>query len=150
MKRKAAQNSGAERKKMPRGNRFKKGRSGNPGGRPKLPDDVKEYLRLNTSQMTIEALEALRMWAQSFDGKVAVPAALGLLKKTLPDGTIKIELTGAEGGPLESRQEVTLDDSPEGLSRVLAILQSSGALEPEDDGEGADAEADEIHHPETH
>lgn len=149
MKRMAAQNSGAERK-MPKGRPFPKGTSANPGGRPKLPKKVREYLNAKADEMTIEALEALRYWTTrrgKAAGKVAVTAALGLLKKTLPDGAVKVQLevSGPEGGPVETKV-VQLDDSPGSLARVVAVLRAAGVLEA-GAGEGADAEADSVDSP---
>lgn len=143
----APQNRGAARKKMPIGRRFQKGNRANPGGRPKLPAKVKEYLEANADAMTIEGLEALRYWTNrrgKGDGKVSVPAALGVLKKTLPDGAVKVQLevSGPEGGPIESKV-VTLDDSPGSLARVVEVLRVAGVLEA-GAGEGTDAEADAL------
>jgi hypothetical protein len=147
---KPADNSRAVRK-MPKGRPFTKGQpSANPGGRPKLQAKVKEYLEAHADEMTIEGLEALRYWTNrrgKSDGKTSVPAALGLLKKTLPDGAVKVQLevSGPEGGPVETKV-VALDDSPGSLARVVEVLRVAGVLET-GDGEGADAEADEVHPP---
>ena len=56
-----AQNSGAERKKAkPRGRPFPKGKSGNPGGRPREERDVVEALRLK-GQDLVDALLRLAL-----------------------------------------------------------------------------------------
>jgi len=145
--RKLAQNRGAARK-MPRGRPFEKGNRANPGGRPKVPQKVREWLDANADEWTIEMLEALRYWTNrrgKSDGKNSIAAALGGLKKTLPDGAVKVQLevSGPEGGPVETKV-VQLDDSPGSLANVVAVLRSAGVLQP-GAGEGADAEADEVH-----
>jgi hypothetical protein len=38
-------------KKMPKGKPFQKGQSGNPGGRTKLPDDIKQARKLNQIEL---------------------------------------------------------------------------------------------------
>lgn len=125
---------------------FPPGVSGNPGGRPTLPKKLREYLELNADEMTIEALEALRKWArQDFDGRAAVAAGLGLLKKTLPDGAVKVQLevSGPEGGPVETKV-VQLDDSPGSIANVVGVLRAAGLLQSGAD-QSTDAEADELH-----
>jgi hypothetical protein len=133
-------------KRKPNGT-FAQGESGNPGGRPPLPAKVREYLDLHADELTIEALEGLRFWVRNGDGKSAVPAAIGLLRKTLPDGAVKVklEVSGPEGGPVETKT-VTLDDSPASLADVVAVLRAAGVLEPGSQ-EGADPEADPVDSP---
>lgn len=150
MSKRIPQKRGAARK-MPVGRRFQKGNRANPGGRPKLPAKVKEYLEAHADEMTIEGLEALRYWTRQRAkgvGKVSVPAALGLLRKTLPDGAVKVQLevSGPDGGPVETKV-VTLDDSPGSIARVVGLLRTAGVLDA-GAGEGADAEADAVDSPE--
>ena len=147
MSRKAAQNSGAQRK-MPKGRRFPKGKSANPGGRPKVPRKVREWLEANADEWTIEMLEALRFWTGrrgKSDGNNSIAASLGGLKKTMPDGAVKIqlELSGPEGGPVETKV-VELNDSPGSLARVVNALRSAGLLAAGHAGEGVDTEADPL------
>lgn len=63
--------------------RFAKGRSGNPGGRPKLPDELKEAAMAHSAQ-AIETVASIMN-----DGKSTRPARLRaaeiILKKTVPD-----------------------------------------------------------------
>jgi hypothetical protein len=67
----------AESSKKPRGRAFAKGQSGNPGGRPKLPEDVK-HVRELARQYTMQAVEALVavLDSDSAAGKVAAANAL--------------------------------------------------------------------------
>lgn len=51
----AAQNSGG----TPRGRPFAKGQSGNPGGRPKIPDSVRDACRAHTDQAIATLAEVM-------------------------------------------------------------------------------------------
>jgi hypothetical protein len=70
-------NKPAESSKKPRGKAFPKGKSGNPGGRPKLPEDVK-HVRELARQYTAQAVAALVevLDSDSAAGKVAAANAL--------------------------------------------------------------------------
>lgn len=70
-------NKAAESSKKPRGRSFPKGKSGNPGGRPKLPEDVK-HVRELARQYTASAVAALVevLESDSAAGKVAAANAL--------------------------------------------------------------------------
>jgi len=57
------------------GHRWTKGKSGNPTGRPKLPDDFKEAVR----ECSKECVERLRFWASSGNPSASVAAAKVLL-----------------------------------------------------------------------
>jgi hypothetical protein len=70
-------NKPAESSKKPRGRPFAKGKTGNPGGRPKLPEDVKhvrELARQYTAQAVAALVEVLE--SDSASGKVAAANAL--------------------------------------------------------------------------
>ena len=64
-------------KKAARDTRFKKGQSGNPGGRPKELEEVKELARA----YTVDAIERLAFWMRSNDPKASVAAANALLDR---------------------------------------------------------------------
>lgn len=70
-------NKSAQSSKKPRGKSFAKGKSGNPGGRPKLPEDVK-HVRELARQYTASAVSALVevLESDSAAGKVAAANAL--------------------------------------------------------------------------
>jgi hypothetical protein len=56
---------------------FQKGRSGNPGGRPKLPADIREAFKAKAPQ----ALEVLTRCLQSGDDRIAMMAAQAILDR---------------------------------------------------------------------
>lgn len=70
----------AESSKKPRGKAFAKGSSGNPGGRPKLPDDVKHVRELARSY-TMNAIEALVQTLGDGGWAAKVAAANALLDR---------------------------------------------------------------------
>lgn len=83
----------------PRGKPFAPGNSANPGGRPKLPEDVK-HVRELARQFTAEAVEALVSVMRSGSG----PARVAAVKEVLDRGWGKSAqpVTGEDGeGPLK-------------------------------------------------
>ena len=56
---------------------FKKGQSGNPGGRVGVPAEVRDLAR----QHSTEAIERLIHWMKSDDGRISVAAANALLDR---------------------------------------------------------------------
>ena len=56
---------------------FKRGQSGNPGGRPKLPADIREAFKAKAP----EALEVLERCLQSNDDRIAMQAAQAILDR---------------------------------------------------------------------
>lgn len=88
----------AESSKKPRGKAFAKGRSGNPGGRPKLPEDVK-HVRELARQYTTQAVDALVEVLGSLSDAARVSAANALLDRGW--GKPEQPLTGMNGGPIE-------------------------------------------------
>lgn len=70
-------NKPAQSSKKPRGKSFSPGKSGNPGGRPKLPEDIK-HVRDLARQYTASAVDALVevMDGDSAPAKVAAANAL--------------------------------------------------------------------------
>lgn len=129
---------------------IKPGETRNPGGRPKLPAEVKAELELIRGPLTLKAIRTLERNMDSADGMVSNVAAREWLKKTLPDGavTLQLEVSGPEGGPVETKV-VTLDDSPRSLANVASILAAAGVLNA-GAGESPDAEADAVDSSEPH
>ncbi len=100
--------------------RVTKGNRLNPGGRPKLDEESKAYLREVYGPLTMKALKTLERNMDSPDGMVSNVAAREWLKKTLPDGAVqlKLEVSGPDGGPVET---VTLSDE-DAARRMAHIL----------------------------
>src|SRR5215510_4321351 len=82
---------------------FKKGESGNPGGRPKLPTEVKEAFQAKAP----EALAVLVRCLESSDDRVAMLAAQAILDRGYgkPTQSIDANIT-EEGGPVRYYAEV--------------------------------------------
>ena len=59
------------------GGRFQKGQSGNPGGRPKLPAEMRELFQARAP----EAFEVLTRHLQSSDPRIAITAAGAILDR---------------------------------------------------------------------
>jgi len=77
------------------GKPFQPGQSGNPGGRPKANDEVKELAR----QYTVPAIERLVYWLASENAKASVSAANALLDRAW--GKPAQALTNDETGPIK-------------------------------------------------
>ena len=56
---------------------FTKGQSGNPGGRPKRADDVREMARSHTG----DAIKRLAHWMKSDDARASVSASQVLIER---------------------------------------------------------------------
>ncbi len=109
-----AENSGKTAK---RGKPFKPGESGNPGGRPKLPSELKEALAADTLVLYEKAKDLAEKAEAMGDLKTAGSIVLGLLKKTMPDAQTLL-VGDPDGKPLR-----TLVIDPKRLSKdELAML----------------------------
>jgi hypothetical protein len=69
---------------------WKKGQSGNPGGRPKAANDVKELARTHST----EAIKRLAHWMRSKDPRASVAAAQALLDRAYGKPPQQVQLDG--------------------------------------------------------
>jgi HEAT repeat protein len=83
---------------------FQKGQSGNPGGRPKEDAEVKALARTAGP----EAIEKLLELMRGDDRRTALAAAQALLDRGFGKPGQSVELTGAEGGPVEALTRIEL------------------------------------------
>lgn len=108
-----------QRHKLPEGKRFEKGRSGNPGGRPKMPEELKELARGHTV-LAIQTLARICR-SKSATASAQVAAAEVLLSRAWGKPAQAVELTGKDGGAVEIS-----DTSPVEIARRLAYLLGAG------------------------
>lgn len=87
------------RKAKPRGKPFAKGTTGNAGGRPKLPDDVK-HVRELAREYTAEAIAALAGVMTGGSGPAKVAAANALLDRGWGKPSQPVDGDG-EGGAIQ-------------------------------------------------
>lgn len=97
------------------GGRFRKGVSGNPGGRPKKIAEMQGLAQAHTA----EAIEVLLKWMRSEDPKAAVPAAKELLDR-------------AWGKPMqpvahEGLEDLNLNEVRSGIEGKFARIAAAGA-----------------------
>jgi hypothetical protein len=99
-----------------RGKPFEKGSSGNPGGRPKLPEDVK-HVRERAREVTDEAIDALVavMRDKKATPAARIAAANALLDRGWGKATSTTELTGPNGGPvlIQKIERTVVDPNPQ-------------------------------------
>jgi hypothetical protein len=68
---------------------FKKGQSGNPGGRPKEISEVKDLARAHTAA----AIERLAHWMMSDDARASVAASAALLDRAWGKAEVKADVS---------------------------------------------------------
>jgi hypothetical protein len=78
------------------GRPFKKGISGNPGGRPKEVAEVQKLARTHTKQ----AINRLVYWMKSDDPRASVAACQALLDRGWGKPTQPTEVGGPDGAPV--------------------------------------------------
>jgi hypothetical protein len=86
--------------KKQRGRPFAKGKSGNPGGRPKKTPELREVEDL-CRQASPDAVARLVEWMQSKDPATSVKACLGILAQGFGTPKQRVEVSGKDGGPVQ-------------------------------------------------
>jgi Family of unknown function (DUF5681) len=84
--------------------KFKPGQSGNPNGRPKIPPEVIELARLHTKEAIQTFVDVMQ---NGSDDRSRVDAADRLLNRAWGKPTEKVEISGDDGGPIETRSYVS-------------------------------------------
>lgn len=72
---------------------FKKGKSGNPGGKKKDTPDVQE-VRAYAKSLSMEAIKKLKYWMDNGSEKASVSACSAILDRGLGKPTQEVEHTG--------------------------------------------------------
>jgi hypothetical protein len=116
-----------QRKAVPAGKPFAKGKSGNPGGRPKIPEDVKEACRALTP-MAISTLQEVCASGETPPG-VRVAAAEAILNRAW--GRPVQEIVGKDG------EALVPDHDPIRAAKAIALLLTMGTLAVQSPGAAA-------------
>lgn len=103
---------------------FEKGKSGNPGGRPKavMPDGrtLAEAAREHSPAALQVLLDALKRPDTAF------AAAKELLDRGFGRAPQSVEVGGPDGGPIETRSQVDISGLTEDQKRALASIKLDG------------------------
>lgn len=152
MARAKAQNSAKQPKRKATRGSWPKGQSGNPGGRPKDGTSFASVLKHFLAMTGPQVAKVCKLYAKQFTelgddvdlrGVVALRWIMSIIDEPTPgllqqlvdrvDGPVpsKNEHTGADGGPIETRDAISDDER---ISRIAAIL---GAARARRDGQAA-------------
>ena len=113
----------AKPKKRGRGRPFKKGQSGNAGGRPKLPEELKQALTADSLELYEKAKRLLDKAERKGALHIAAQLVLGLLKKTIPDAQTLL-VGDANGDPLRLMAIDPKTLTKEQLDALIAIQKA--------------------------
>lgn len=102
------------------GKPFEKGKSGNPGGRPRVPDDVREAAKALTA-LALDTLEKI-IRDDETPAAARVTACEAVLNRAWGKPAQAVELTGKDGGAILT-EETGMTES----ARRIAYLLSAAA-----------------------
>lgn len=108
--------------------KFKKGQSGNPSGRPKVPKDVREAVLKSASEFSVQAMKILCALAKNAKTppSIRLHAIDVILNRSLGKPLSTHEVTGLDGSKLmpDAEQYSYLE-----LARRMAFILNRGAKE---------------------
>lgn len=78
---------------------FSKGKSGNPGGRPKKTPELLEIEDL-CKEASPDAVKRLQQWMRSKNARASIAACMGILAQGFGTPKQRVEHTGRDGGPM--------------------------------------------------
>lgn len=108
--------------------RFLPGQSGNPNGRPKIPDEIKNAFKAATPDAAAFLIEL--MSNPQADMKLRKDAAIHILDRSLGRPVSVTELSGPDGGAIE------ISDTPEeSRKRLVALLLAQVAKQTQEETE---------------
>lgn len=84
--------------------RFKKGQSGNPGGRPKMAEDVREVLRAHSMEAAMKLVDLMR---NSPDERIQKACADSIIEQSIGKAPQLIELNPSDLTDDELRRAVS-------------------------------------------
>ena len=99
-----SENTPKQGKRKPPKTAWKKGQSGNPGGRPTVPAEVKEALLVACPR----AVQRLIEFVEDPDPKIALTACERVIERVL--GRVPLPLQGADGEPLAVSVVINLSE----------------------------------------
>ncbi len=137
--RKRQRNSEQSAKRKPRGpgRRFPPGKSGNPKGRPPLPEDYKTFLSDRLGPKGLAALEAILDNPRHPRHEQCAEYVINRWKGT---PTVKTEIAGPDGGPIAVKTVMTSDEKRARVASLIATARARARAghTGEDDPGGSD------------
>jgi len=98
---------------------FKKGRSGNPGGRPKVAEEIRDLARAACPK----AIETLIAQLDHPDPRIAANAADKLLDRGIGKPMQAHQISGSDGAPIETTRKVDVSRMMDEISEEIGLVQ---------------------------